>query len=118
MADFLKDELGNIAYVLCYGGLLACIYDIIKCIRHFIRHNIVAVSVEDMLFWFMASLFTLKLTIELNDGGLRLYLFIGMVLGAGIYYQTIHFILKKLFCLFTIKIKKRGGRTAKKRQKI
>ena len=68
MADFLKDELGNIAYVLCYGGLLACIYDIIKCIRHFIRHNIVAVSVEDMLFWFMASLFTLKLTIELNDG--------------------------------------------------
>lgn len=118
MADFLKDELRNIAYVLCYGAALACIYDIIKCIRYFIRHNIVAVSVEDMLFWFMASLFTLKLTIEINDGGLRVYLFIGMVLGAGIYYQTVHFGLKKLFRLFTIKIKKRGGKNAKKRQKI
>lgn len=118
MACFLKDEIRNIICVLLYGAVLAAIYDIIGCIRYFVRHNIIFISVEDMLFWVLASVTTLKLMIGINDGGLRMYLCIGMVFGAGIYYHVIHWGLKKLRGLFKIKNRKRGGDDAKRRKKI
>lgn len=118
MTEFLTEELHNALLVLGYGALLGFAYDILFCLRHVIKHNTVAISVEDMLYWILVSITTLNLLAIINDGGLRMYFLLGMIGGAFVYNRTIHFILKKIYGSITIRIRKRGGNNGKRRKKI
>ena len=72
-----------------FGIICGLIYDLLRAFRREIRHGTAAVMTEDILFCAAAcsgcyAIFFLK-----NNGALRAYGFIGILLGAALYYLTI-----------------------------
>ena len=127
MAEQLWRELKNILTLILFGMIWASLYDIFRILRRVVRHNVVAVSVEDMLYWIALTLACFLAILEINDGNFRLYLIMGMVGGAVLYRFTISSIIVKYVALLLKKIIKivrmvirkiRGERIAKKRKGI
>ena len=109
MPDFIVEEIKEALLVMAYGMALTFSYDLLRIIRRIIKHCNVAVSVEDIIFWLFVSYTTLVFIIKIDDGGLRIYFFIGLICGITLYKTVSKFILKKLTELFTIRKKKRGA---------
>lgn len=109
MPDFIVEEIKEALLVMAYGMALTFSYDLLRIIRRIIKHCNVAVSAEDIIFWLFVSYTTLVFIIKIDDGGLRIYFFIGLICGITLYKTVSKFILKKLTELFTIRKKKRGG---------
>lgn len=89
IADFVAEELYKVLVTILYGVASTFTYDILRILRRCVPHNIVAVSVEDMLYWIALSICTFALLIRINDGGVRFYFLIGAVLGAILYSLTV-----------------------------
>ncbi|MCC8168385.1 MAG: spore cortex biosynthesis protein YabQ [Clostridiales bacterium] len=73
------------ALALGCGAALAAAYDVIRIFRRIIRHGIVLLSLEDVLYWigFAAAEFVLLYQVE--SGMMRIYVFVGSALGAAAY---------------------------------
>lgn len=68
------------------GVVLMMIYDVIRFLRHFIRHHGIVVAIEDLLFWTIASLSIFYLLFLENSGRVRMYAIGGTALGMVLYY--------------------------------
>ena len=80
-------ELYFFAASLTVGFVLAILYDLLRIFRRFIRHSLFFVSVEDFLFWFIAGIAGFYMIYVYNDGIIRLYAIVGMLLAAVLYYR-------------------------------
>ena len=80
-------ELYFFAASLTVGFALAILYDLLRIFRRFIRHSLFFVSVEDFLFWFIAGIVGFYMIYVYNDGIIRLYAIVGMLLAAVLYYR-------------------------------
>lgn len=87
--DMVKNEAIHFCVSVCVGVGLAVIYDIIRIIRRIIRHNIVVISIEDMLFWTIAGIVSFLICFFLDDGNVRWYSIFGEIVGAIIYKKII-----------------------------
>ena len=76
IAEFLTEELAKILVTILYGVICAIVYDMVRIIRRVLPHGIVAVSVEDILYWMLMSVCTFVMLIKINDGGIRFYFLI------------------------------------------
>ena len=133
IAEYVGEELYKVFITFLYGIGAAFIYDILRILRRCIKHNVVAVSVEDILYWLLVSVSTFVMLIKINDGGLRFYFLIGAILGAMLYIftagkivvrgGTVIFrkipvgILKKLTKFIRIKVSKNKRRSNEKERK-
>lgn len=72
---------------LTVGFALAVLYDLFRIFRRLIRHSLFFVSVEDFLFWFIAGIAGFYMIYVYNNGIIRLYAIIGMLLAVGVYYR-------------------------------
>lgn len=114
-------QLGLFGQSVILGAAMFLLYDLIRMFRRIFLHGIIWVSVEDFFYWLVVgSYFFLRLC-QVNDGIIRAYILLGMVLGAWLYYRICsrYFVrwftkiilrvkkrLKKWYKLVTIKIKK------------
>lgn len=64
------------------GALLILGYDLFVALRRVIPHHPAAVACEDLGFWLMAALVVFAEVYRTNQGILRSFLFLGMILGA------------------------------------
>ena len=71
------------------GVVLGVIFDLFRVLRRLFRHKGVATAVQDAFFWIIGTLLTFTLFLRLNDGEMRGYLFLGLLLGAVIYFLTV-----------------------------
>lgn len=74
---------------VCLGALLILGYDLFLALRRVIPHHPAAVAVEDLFFWLAAALAVFAGVYRANQGILRSFLFLGMVLGAILCSKTI-----------------------------
>lgn len=80
-------ESGLFAQFFLFGVLIVVIYDGIRIFRRILPHGIIWISLEDLLYWTgIALCFFLRLCQE-NNGIIRGYIILGVVLGAGVYYR-------------------------------
>ena len=79
-------ELYFFAASLTVGFALAILYDLLRIFRRLLRHSLFFVSVEDFLFWFIAGVVGFYIIYVYNDGIIRLYAIVGMLLAAVLYY--------------------------------
>ncbi len=84
---FQELELLVMSFVL--GVVLMILYDIIRLFRMVKRQGAVAVAVEDLLFWAVASVAIFGLLFLLNEGNIRFYALASTMGGMIIYYRTI-----------------------------
>lgn len=70
------------------AGLLFC-YDWIRIARKLIRHSPPAVSVVDLLYWIMAGILIFAVMYCQNDGIIRSYAMLGIVVGMAVYHRIV-----------------------------
>lgn len=63
------------------GAMLRLIYRSISCFRQIIKHSLLAVGIEDMVFWIGAALYVFVQIYYTSDGSVRWYFVLGVVFG-------------------------------------
>ncbi len=88
------------------GAALAVVYDIFRIARRVVRHNTVAVSGEDIIFWIVAGFATYYFFLFVNDGKFRMYMVLGIILGIFVCRMTVSRIFVPFFSKILGKFKK------------
>ena len=71
-------------------GLIAgMIYDCYRVFRYYSKPNKILSFIEDLIFWLIISLVFFFTLIRTTEGILRGYLFVGFILGIGIYFKLV-----------------------------
>ena len=118
------------------GVILSICYDILRTIRRIIKHNELFIAIEDLVFFVLAGLYIFATLFENNNGIVRTFIIIGMIVGAYLFNSIIgkylvkyisHFInmilkIIKKSIKMSLKLKRKGDlyekQKDKERQKI
>ena len=95
------------------GVLLVWSYDIFRVFRKVVPHRSIAVNAEDLLYWFLTALIIFGMIFEQNDGALRGYAFVGILIGVWIQY-TVEVFFRTIWRRVLNKLRKKGRMTVKK----
>lgn len=87
-ADILR-EVDFLLYTVIMGAIITCIYDIFRILRRVIKHNLLWVSVEDLIFWMGCSVGTFYILYKENNGTLRWFAIMGALIGMTVYRLTL-----------------------------
>lgn len=114
MSHGINQELFFFLKSILTGVLAAFIYDIVRIIRRIIKHGQIMIAVEDGVYWVLCAIFMFVMIYTENDGSVRGFAVIGIILGMVVYHGTvskwiiryisllIHEILKILFKLLYV----------------
>ena len=96
----VSESIGNEAVffgvsILCGAGLVF-VYDLFRIFRRIVPHGNIWIGIEDVCYWFFSTIVVFLLLYQRNDGMMRAFSFMGMLLG-GVFYLL-------LFSRFIIKI--------------
>ena len=93
-----------IVYLLC-GIAIGIFFDIFRVLRRSFKTPDLVTYIEDVIFGVLTGVFLIIMLFVLNNGELRFYIFIAIILGLAIYFLTISkfFIKINLKILTTIK---------------
>lgn len=86
-------ELQFFLISVLWGGILLAAYDVLRIFRRIIRHGAVLIAIEDLIYWLAASLFIFAMIFRENNGIIRGFSMIGMLLGSILYHFGISEIL-------------------------
>lgn len=92
-------ELYFLLHCFGMGILITVLYDMLRILRRVIPHNLLAVSLEDMLYWIVCSLLIFAMLIRENNGVLRWFAVAGAMLGMLLYKKTLGFLFVKYISL-------------------
>ena len=67
------------------GILIGLLFDFFRISRKVFNTNDIVTYIEDFLFWILAGIIMLYSIFVFNNGELRLYMFLGIILGAFAY---------------------------------
>ncbi len=82
-------ELQFFLLSILWGGILLLAYDILRIFRRLIKQGAFLVAIEDLIFWLLASLFIFSMIFYENNGVIRGFSIIGMLLGIILYHFSI-----------------------------
>lgn len=71
------------------GCIIGLVYDIIRIVRRVIPHRHWAINVEDFLFFIFCGVWFFYILFSDNYGEIRLFSFIGLLLGVVIYFCSL-----------------------------
>lgn len=86
------------------GMALFLLYDFFRILRRIVKHSILWISIEDIIYWLICTVTVFLLLYHENDGRIRGYALGGILIGMGIYYLLLSrffvkinvFIIKKI----------------------
>lgn len=82
-------ELQLAVYALITGAAMGAVYEIFRTIRQTISHNRWAVMIEDVIFTLLFGTVYYAFSVELTKGVMRFFVLVGMLLGFGIYLDSL-----------------------------
>lgn len=89
MSSYMHFEVVLFLQSAALGALLILGYDLLVALRRVLPHHPAVVALEDLGFWFGAAFLVFAGVYRTNQGTLRSFLFLGMVLGAVLCGNTI-----------------------------
>ena len=89
MTEIINLEVQFFLISILYGILLLVVYDCIRIFRRIVPHRGFFVAVEDIIFWLVASIVIFIMIYERNNGTIRGFAILGMLLGMVIYNQLL-----------------------------
>lgn len=105
----IGEELRIFVHAVRAGMTVYGSYTLIRLIRRQIRHNLIAVSIEDFLFWTGTSFYLFIQIYAASDGSVRWYFVLGVSVGMMLFALLI-FLTKKIYK----KIRKRVDKSGEK----
>ena len=97
MENAITQQLYIFFICVVSGVFLSLVYDCFRYIRSILRHKDIWVHMEDIIYTVYAF-FHIFFVIQIyNKGQIRFYLFLGMIIGAFLYFSFFHRIIWFLF---------------------
>lgn len=97
-------ELRFFGASIFWGMLLLIIYDSIRILRRIVKHNEFFVGIQDILYWVTCSLLIFHMMYQQNDGIIRGFSILGMLLGMLGYHTVLSDFLVKVLSSIINKI--------------
>lgn len=79
------------------GVIIGILFDFFRILRRTIKTSNFITYIEDILFWILTGFLILYNIWYFNNGEIRIYMFLGIILGILIYMLTLSSILIKIF---------------------
>ncbi len=79
------NQLYTLLYFILVGIIIGILFDIFKVIRKCFKTSDFIIYIHDFLFWILAATILLFSIFMFNNGELRAYIFIGIILGIIVY---------------------------------
>lgn len=79
------------------GVAIGILFDFFRILRRTIKTNNIITYIEDVLFWILTGILILYNIWFFNNGEIRIYMFLGIILGVLIYMSTLSNILITVF---------------------
>ena len=79
------------------GVIIGVLFDLFRILRRTIKTSNIITYIEDVLFWILTGLLILYNIWYFNNGEIRIFMFLGIIMGVLIYMSTISSILVKIF---------------------
>lgn len=88
------------------GIFIGLIFDVFRIVRRIVKTGKAAAVVEDIAYWIIAAAIFFLFAGKVNSGEIRLYFFIGALLGTGLYFVTVsRYVIKVSVCIINFFIK-------------
>ncbi len=78
------------------GIIMGILYDFIRIFRKTIKHPNWLVQVEDLIYWIACGCFAFVMIYWRNYGQIRSFVFLGIVIGATLYFATVSILILKI----------------------
>ena len=92
---FINQFLPFLIYIV--AGIIICIFfDFFRSLRKAINTSNIVTYIEDILFWIITGIFLILIIRKFSFGEIRLYMFIGLILGGVVYFCTLSKYLIKI----------------------
>lgn len=72
-----------------WGVILLCMYDMLRIFRRVLHKSEILVAIEDVVFWAISSVLIFRMMYRMNNGVIRGFSIVGMLLGMVIYKYTL-----------------------------
>lgn len=89
MSQNIMNEVTFFAHSFLLGIVITFVYDGFVVLRRVIRHNLVMISLEDMIFWIACAIGVFYMLVEENNGILRWFAVFGATLGMLVYKESV-----------------------------
>lgn len=78
------------------GLFIGFVYDVFRILRKTVKHANFMIQLEDALYWIFVTFVAFYVMLYQNQGEIRLFNFIGIFLGMGLYFITLSFFVIKV----------------------
>lgn len=107
MSQNIINEVMFFFHSFLMGIVITFVYDGFLVLRRVVRHNILLVSLEDMVFWIACAIGVFYMLYEENNGVLRWFAVLGATLGMIAYKESVSgfivtFLSRILTCLLRL----------------
>lgn len=95
--------ISQLYYFVIYifsGVIIGIFFDIFRILRRSFKTSDIVTYIEDILFWICSAIFLLFVLFKINNGEIRIYSIVGILIGAIVYMTTI----SKFFIKINVKI--------------
>lgn len=110
MSEVVRQEILFFAASVLTGIGLLLFYDIFRIFRKIVRHNILAVNLEDFLYWCTVAFIIFGMIFKENEGILRGYAFVGILMGVWAEW-LVEMLFRKIWTKLLKKLGKKGKMT-------
>ncbi|MDF2877220.1 MAG: Spore cortex biosynthesis protein YabQ-like protein [Clostridia bacterium] len=99
MNQIVNDQA--LLFITCIeiGVIIGMFFDIIRILRKLIKHPDFLVQIEDALYWVICALIGFYMLYVNNYGAIRPFVFIGILLGAILYFASFSIVFMKIATL-------------------
>lgn len=97
MSSYIHNEMILFLQSAALGALLLLCYDLLAAVRNVIPHHPAFVALEDLLYWLGTGIFVFVRVYQTNQGILRSFLFLGVLLGVILCHATVGPIFVKIW---------------------
>ena len=79
------------------GVIIGILFDFFRILRRTIKTGNIVTYIQDILFWILTGIIVLYSIWYFNNGELRIFVFLGLIIGLLIYMTTLSSIIVKIF---------------------
>ncbi len=101
----IYNQLYNILIFFIIGIVIGILFDIFRILRKTFKTPDIVTIIEDILFWILVGIIIIFSIFKFNNGILRSYIFVGLIIGFIIYMLTISKYLMKISVKILLTIK-------------
>ncbi len=105
MDNFVASQIQTFIIFILIGIIIALIFDFFRILRKSFYTPDWLTYVEDILFWIITCIILAFSIYKYNNGEIRFYMFIGVIIGAILYIISLSKYIVKIFVCIIKKIK-------------